>query len=413
MLTIMKSFINPHDFVWVQVSNLTIAYQNRITRTEWFFNLKYSKLNYTVTRIDPSRYQKARLINDDERKLSCSFVHSNFFLKSAVYIAEFDNAYLSPQPAIGDTRIRVFFEEDPKQLIQRITVGSYDIGVYYTQIIGQWGHLIHDFFCAIMHVPQEVYDKGFYICTNPSGYGMITEYLKYFKMDKNINVLNIDLKTQQVFVNKLYILSSLHFAHGYTVGGIIKLRKLIFKIFKLEGIKPYKYSIINRPGLSRKIHNIKELLAALSQECPPKSEKWQIEQWDFNDIGKTVKIWSTIKVVCHPSGSGYYNSIFMQENTGYLAMMSKQKDFPNFHLAAISNMYIVGITHTNMEHYFSQPIPCDVPRMVAGCKVLFELMEKGTCNDTRFQIPINIEEAKSIPDIEIDELSTILNRTVL
>ena len=51
--------------------------------------------------------------------------------------------------------------------------------------------------------------------------------------------------------------------------------------------------------------------------------------------------------------------------------------------------------------------------MVAGCKVLFELMEKGTCNDTRFQIPINIEEAKSIPDIEIDELSTILNRTVL
>ncbi|EAY09215.1 hypothetical protein TVAG_309040 [Trichomonas vaginalis G3] len=319
--------------------------------------------------------------------------------RSAVYITFFYDSYLSPIPSTKEFAINTY---NNNQTIpeNRTTIGHYATGVFYDQFYWHWGHLIHDFFSAIIHLPKSVIDHGFITITPPSGRDMTNEYLTAFGYN-TIQLIDLTPK-QQVHVDSLIVLSSLYQSHGYSIGGIKRLRKLVFDRYDLHNIKPYKYSLINRPGKKRIIANVQELLDSLNKNVPVDG-KWNEEKMNIHDFNSTVKIWSVAKVVVTPCGSSCYNSIAMQEMTGLLIMMSHILDVPNFVLAAASNICLVGVANPQINHDTEKPIPCNVDMMTAGASRLLDLIQKGHTYDSLFYVP-NEVKVQEFNGIEVKEL---------
>lgn len=370
------------------VSGDEVLFQNHLTGFRWFFNLNYDSMEEVVDFVNFSNYNRTVVMHNGEFLCRVE-VPADTLSRSIVYITLFKNAYLSSTPATRNFQIMTYKEQFKDFTVkQKKTIGHYPIGVYYTQVWYHWGHMVHDFINAMMFVPKEIYDRGFVVPTLRTGYAATYDFLYNIGLADKIKLLDLG-DGNQVLVDELYILGTTHYAHGYSVGGFQRLRKLVFNRFQLNGIKPYKFCIINRPGKTRLIHNIKELLQALTEKTKiDEGQKWIIEDSNVSDFNATVKRWSTIKMVVTPSGSGIYNSIFMQEKTGILVMMTFMMDMPNIHIAAISNIYMIGVGHKKFGHDFIEAMPCDIDRMVLCANRLIELLQTGNLNMDQLYYPV-------------------------
>ncbi|EAY16507.1 hypothetical protein TVAG_348170 [Trichomonas vaginalis G3] len=362
-----------------------------------FYKLPYITLEHNIYKLDPSVLNNSLATTD--RSTEVAEVVQRYAGMSNCYIAYFENMLYAGESAFLHNKAIRTATFDSAVYEAKTTVGTIDTAIQYRQNFLMWGHNIHDFLCATMFVPREVLRKGAYAFA-PLHYYQNTQRLIDF-LHLNITLIKFE-SGEQYFVRKLYVVANHAFAHGYTVYGIYKMRELVFERFNNTKDKATRFVVFNRPkGESRRIHNEEELLAALKANTTiDPGKEWELIDKPYGDWDYTCKLWMTFKVIVSPSGSMLYNSIFMPNKTGMCVMFTRQLDRPNLQLAIGSNIYLIGVTHLNMEHHFSEPIPCDVERMVwCTQRIVDAVKSEGNIDRTNlkpgFDIDAYISESRN------------------
>ena len=146
------------------------------------------------------------------------------------------------------------------------------------------------------------------------------------------------------------------FGHGYTIGGIPKLRELIRQRVNISAVKPEVFAIVNRPiGKGRCFENIEELRDGLNNNTRiDEGKKWEIIDGmpGNKNLTQLAFLWATFKILVAPSGSMIYNNVFMHEGTGMCLLFTGIIDYPNIHLSIASNIFMIGVIHTGYTNLF-------------------------------------------------------------
>ena len=319
---------------------------------KWFNELPHLSMKKFLVKLPKSRLLNA-LITMDKFETR-TVVHPKLALKSIVYMTHFTNAYLSPLPSLKHVAIKTYnwgwIETRPQK-----TVASYPNGIYYVQRFHMWGHLIHDFLCCLMFVPEEILQLHPVTFVPFSGRASAMLWMNFLGLDEYITLIDLN-GDENIFVWNLYTFNGYEYVHGYTIGGMPKLRELIRKRVDIGRIKPTKFAIVNRPKeLGRRFENIEELKETLTNSTTiDEGCQWEIIDGlpGNTNITKIAFLWATFKVLVAPCGSMIYNSIFMHNKTGMCLLFTKTIDDPNLHLAIASNIFLIGVVHTGYWNLF-------------------------------------------------------------
>ncbi|EAX90896.1 hypothetical protein TVAG_376800 [Trichomonas vaginalis G3] len=367
---------DPINIINIQCKTHPIIYQNHPKGWKWFYQLNYEDCNRYFDIVSKNDTEIAKMWHNGEFFFRMDIPGNRIFY-SIVYVAVFNYAYLSREPATLDYGLKLYVDKQHGEYKQKKTVGEYNIGVYVIDLFEMFGHLIHDFLCGLMYIPKEVIDQGVVMLAPTVGKCLGQMWLDAIGYGNKIKLLTLK-QDEQVLVHKLYYVSTLIFGHGCTIGGFRRLRNLIFDKYKLDQIKPTKFQIINRIGKERLIHNVDELLGNLTLYCKiDEGEKWIYTYPNSTDIKDVAKLWSGTKLLIAPAGSGIYNSVFMAPRTGMVIMMTHRIDMPNFHLALAGEFYMIGVGHKKMGFRFTEYIPCYAKLMAEMAQRVLDCMKVG------------------------------------
>lgn len=363
--------VNPH-FVLPEKLVFPLNYLNS-SKKIWFYLHYYESMSQIITTIDPKYHDRA-LITTDRWKINHG-INPDHEIRSSVYITHFKYAYLSYNCSTELGGIRLT-NKDYNGIEHIKTVGYVDTAVGYYQHFWQYGHAVHDFFGAIVHVPEDVMKRGFYVVPPLKYKEKMQEMFDFLQL--NIKMLPMK-RDEQYFCHDLYLTNSLLYVHGTTISGMLRIRKLVFDKLNNTFDKATRYVVLNRPeGEKRRFTNEKEILKALNAitRLEPGKE-WELVSDDVKSLDRTLKLWMTFRVLVAPQGSMINNNIFMAEGTGMCLMFTSMLDQANSQLAILSNQFMIGVIHPEMDRANTEEEPADSTRMAEYAQMVVEAVQIG------------------------------------
>ncbi|EAY15031.1 hypothetical protein TVAG_019310 [Trichomonas vaginalis G3] len=236
---------------------------------------------------------------------------------------------------------------------------AYEEMVYVYQFWNMFGHNIEDYVAALMFVPKELNDRGFFVLTPPCCTNITYQIARYLGI--NVTFVTIrDERREQIFAKKLWIITSRELGHGYASGGFHRMRAIIFQKEEYKKIKPERYVVVNRPPRSRRFFDDANKLVKILNENTTleKGCQWVRDDKSYGiPFSDMIKYWMSLKVLVTVQGSGIYNGIFMHENTGMCLLFCDIVDTPNLQLCTHLHIFTIGVIHPGRPilSYKAQP----------------------------------------------------------
>lgn len=241
-----------------------------------------------------------------------------------------------------------------------------------------YGHNIHDFLCAMIFVPKDLMERGIIVLRPKLHYKATYDFVRYL----GLNITFVTLKDdEQFFVRKLWVIHTLELAHGYTSGGIHRIREIVFQKEDYKKIKPERYVVANRPRRSgRFIYEVRTLVKPLNENTIiEKGCKW-IRDDNFYGISlmRIVKFWMSLKILVTVQGSGIYNAIFMHEKTGMALLFSSSADGPNVQLCNHLHIFMIGVVHPDRDIISRKPQLTNYTDMIKYTQRVVDAVNHGS-----------------------------------
>lgn len=382
MIAIPYVFQYTHERIGLEISygNFRWFNFNNIAHLDYFNPLIIAKYNKTASKESLSRVKIYKNYADDPN-FSFQGLTIAYLTKSEINISILTDAYLSKHMSTSNGFITTSYVPrddliEPFPFKEQACIGHFDIGVYVIDWWGHFGHLIHDFLSALVFLPKELYEKEFAVMVPPPGRKVTEIWLTAFNFSKHMYLIDLNFETN-VHEDKLYVIQSGQYAHGYTIIGIERVRDFLFDHFNLHNVVPTEYKIINRNIKRRKMHGINELLKELAKyNNLEQGKKWIVDKFNAYKLKDVMRVFSTIKVLITPQGSGVYNCIFMQPKTGILIFSSILIDGPNSQLAAAGDYFMIHVVHPNMK-FHAKNVKCDAKTMARMADILIRSVNNG------------------------------------
>lgn len=372
-LTIFSNYRYEDSLIRFSVRIIGPKTQENINHKTWWYQCPYVQMDKVFYQNDPKVINYALI--SGRTYTERAIVPSNYITHSMVYVTLFKDVFVSKGQISDEKRsFKTTYQDHGGHTMMQTTGELFEL-VYYIQYFNMYGHNIHDFLCAMMLVPQDLVSRGFMV-NSPPMYREITQEILNFLGYK---VTFVDL-SQQIYVHSLWLINSLEYAHGYTAGGLDRLRKLIKTKVNFNKIKPTRFVINDRPkGSGRNFDDVNKLYEAISSGTKiDEGCKWEIADSQFSSSVETiVKFWQSLKVLVAPCGSGIYNSIFMHEKCGMCLMFTTQVDEPNLQLCANLRFFLIGVIHPKTPHKGPDVYPVDVPAMVKYTQRVVDAVNAG------------------------------------
>ncbi|EAY23505.1 hypothetical protein TVAG_071690 [Trichomonas vaginalis G3] len=387
ILLILLNILDEIPFYYGAIGKIGPKIQRNITIKTWWYRCPHVHMKKEFYQNDPQVVNYALI--SEKTYTQRAEVPAKYVTKSMIYITLYNDVFVSSSQISDETLSFKLNNQDNGDHTMMQTSGEIDELVFYRQVFWMYGHNIHDFLCAMMYVPQDLVERGFKV-NSPPLHHQNTQRLLVFL---GYNVTFVDVSKQK-FVHTLWLINNFEYAHGYTAGGLDRLRKLIKTKVDFNLIKPTRFVISDRPkGSGRNFDDINKLYEAISSGTKiDEGCKWEIDDTKFSSPVETiVKFWQSIKVLVAPCGSGIYNSIFMHDKCGMCLMFTTQVDEPNLQLCANLRFFLIGVIHPKTPHSSQGVFPVNVSAMVKYTQRVVDAVNAGhwtTMEDVVVHFPV-------------------------
>lgn len=250
-------------------------------------------------------------------------------------------------------------------------VGAYEnvIAVGHSQI-KNYAHYFLDALSPLIIFPEEIRQKSFII-----GFGiktLVQETLESLGFENKIIFLE---QGEWIYCKNLYVAVDPrpHLSHyGYAFN---KLSKQLRKFYKVDTIIPSKYLLVNRESKIRSIYNFDELFAAVKQRFPDKP--WKKGPDLIATIRETAILWSKVKFVFMPTGSGPVKCLFMAKRTAMVLAFADMFDTSVLMHVGTVNVYCIVFTVKNMKHFSISENYVDIELALKAFEAGISILERG------------------------------------
>ena len=209
-----------------------------------------------------------------------------------------------------------------------------------------FGHFVLDVLPSMLFIPENVRNTSKLLLTINSTMYKEYYYAMGFRDDQFVFIEN----DQFLYVQQLHTVINKQPIHGNMVNGIKEIGPIVKKYYKVENIKPFYLGLQNRKeGLSRHLTNFDEIIS----ECEKRygKENILILPDAHKSLYDAVLAFSSLRIFFGPTGSGFTNMIFMEEECGIVMAMGNWINGTFTALAYVLHIWCVTFNVAKMSHW--------------------------------------------------------------
>lgn len=203
----------------------------------------------------------------------------------------------------------------------------------------RYAHFVYDAVLPLFLIPLDIINKAYIINNGPRNIP------KQFFEIMGISSDRIISKRGYILAINYHMIWTPHEVHG-CISFLPKLGKKVLDYYGIK-CKPSMYCVQNRNSPKRKIINIDELMDALNKTYS--KYEWSLLP-EANDLNKIAKSFSQVKCIFMTTGSGFSNTMFMENGTGVVCAQGNVRDTPVFAACIVMGVFCSAYRVKNVEH---------------------------------------------------------------
>ena len=332
-------------------------------------------------------------------------VFADTFFCEGIDIYLLKNGYIGNYLILGNSKnelidmfnMEKLYNVEDVYIFDKIKNQNYSHTVGYRYVLApvfRYGHLfahwITDIMCPLLYIPQWIWDLNPVLCMQQANQEIAQEYLKIIGHHTiTVQILN---EGEIVYAEYLFLVKGLGMVHPCGKFALPLLRQKIRTYYGLDSVYPQNYGYINKTEKRRSFTNLDDLINVISKSYSIKFMFLKTNVPTRNLFARNV---ASLKILICPCGSISYNTMFMKEKTGFLALNANLLDGPNLKLALELNLWHIQVCHDNLTH-FGESGPCNITRCFISFKVIYSAVENQKWPSNNFFVPINFSYFKAL-----------------
>lgn len=283
-------------------------------------------------------------------EFSWVILYKTAMIREIVYNYELQNVFLSRYYLVFNAQA-ISFRETIKYATGRLMLNYatiYESVVYLYSTFTSYGHLLSDgSIAAIIHYPKELIQKS-HVCVRYNKEATL-KFLKEL-CPNNLGTIYLP-QTGLIFAEKVYVVRGHDNVNGMMIS-CLRIREMLYKIYKLENIEPKACYFVNRKwNAARYISNMEKFMNAAQDKYPNMEFVYKGNSFFTSHIKNICMAMASAKYLVTPAGSSVFNVIFMQNNTGCFIIGSNRDDWADYGFANALHIWISASYNENIDHY--------------------------------------------------------------